>query len=79
MTLTLTRRDAWAVRRTEQDRLAAMRVERRLVYALHGEDGHDRAVELDYLMKVCVERIDKYSNDITDWTGACLEGESCTP
>jgi len=79
MTMTITRADAWAVRHTEQDRLAAMKVERRLVYALHGEDGHDRAVELDYLMVKSEATIRELGNAITDWTGACLEGEPCTP
>jgi hypothetical protein len=77
--MTLTRADAWQVRRTEQDRLAAMKVERRLVFALHGEAGADRAQELDYLMALSLERIANLTDAITDWTGACLEGEPCSP
>jgi len=68
---TLTRADACTVRKAEQDRLAAYKIERRLVFALHGEAGADRAQELDYLMAKAEATIAQYSDDITDWTGIC--------
>ena len=71
MTMTLTRADAWAVRHAEQDRLADLRAQRRLVYAVYGQDGADRAQELDFLIFQSEATIAELGDAITDWSGVC--------
>ena len=71
MTLTLTRADAWQRRHTEQDNLADLKAQRRVIYATLGEAGAAEALRLDIAIAEAEATIAELGDAITDWTGVC--------
>ena len=68
---TMTRLDAWEVRKVEQERLALFRIYRASCCCCTRCHDDDKAEELDVLIAKAEAKIAELTDAITDWVGVC--------